>query len=286
VEGREQTIDLMVRAVAVGDRYFETMRIPLRSGRGLEEADGAGRPRVAVISETLARREFPNENPIGKRFTADLRAPAETTFRIVGVAGDANLKDPRDAEHRECVYFRYEQWAFPPQAMVAQVRLAPGVSAAVAADRLREALRGLDPALAFYGVQTIEQASETLLASERLAALLTAFFGGSAALLFAVGIHGVVARSLAMREKEAAIRVALGGRARQVVWALARGPLWCAGAGAAAGTAILAVAVQGKVDLASVAGAVSILVVMAAAALAAPAWRVRTMQPAAVLKKD
>ncbi len=114
-----------------------------------------------------------------------------------------------------------------------------------------------------------------LLAGERLAAML-----------FAVGIHAVASRDLAMRAREAAIRVVLGGRVGQVVWALARGTLLWAGMGLAAGVLILPVAVPGKVEPVYVAAAVLILLMMAGAALATPVWRVRNLQPAAMLKRD
>lgn len=290
VKGRERTDDRPVRGVVVGANYFDTMRIPLRYGQ-LPDS----RNRTAVISETLARLEFPNESPIGRRFISDLRQPEATTFEIVGVVADASLNDPRHRAHLECVYFSYRQWAFTPQAMVVQARLAPGLSVTVAADRLRQALRDVDPSLAFYDVRTIEQASESLLVSERLAALLTAFFGAAAALLFAVGMHGVVSRDLAARAKEAAIRVVLGGRVARVVWALARGPLLSAAIGLVAGVVLLAGIAPALSPLLTnvrlsdpvfVAAAAGILLLMAMAALAAPAWRVRNLQPAAVLKKE
>lgn len=290
VKGREQKEDRFVRSVAVGANYFETLRIPLRRGRLPND-----RERVAVISESLARREFPNEDPIGKRFSADLREPEATTFEIVGIVADANLKDPREREHLECVYFSYRQWVFTLQAIVVQARLAPGVPVAAGADRLRQALREVDPSLAFYGMRTIEQASESLLASERLAALLTSFFGIAAALLFAVGMHGVVSRDLVARAKEVAIRVVLGGRAGHVLWALARGPLLAACGGLTAGI-IMLVSIAPKLsplltnvrpaNPAFMAASAAVLLIMCAAALLAPGWRVRTLQPAAVLKKD
>jgi predicted permease len=295
VKGRERTEDRLVRAVAVGANYFDTMRIPLRAGRLPEDRDDADAPRVAVISESLARLEFPDESPIGRRFTADLREPEKTTFEIVGVVGDTNLHDPRERHPSVCVYLPYRQWVFTPQAVVVQARLAPGAPVATAADMLRQALRDVDPSMAFYDVRTIEQASDAMLAGERLAALLTTFFGVAAALLFAVGIHGVVSRDLAVRAKEAAIRVVLGGQAAQVVWALARGPLLAAGGGLAVGVILLAgiapmlsslLTSVRPADPVFVAGAAAILLVMAAAAVAVPAWRVRNLQPAAVLKKD
>src|SRR5262249_15009237 len=99
--------DLIPRAVAVGPDYFATMQIPLRRGRLLTDRDDQSSPHVAVISESLARRAFPDADPLGQRFTADLRMPRESTFEIVGVAGDAELQDPRRRGNRDCVYLPY-----------------------------------------------------------------------------------------------------------------------------------------------------------------------------------
>ncbi len=290
VRGREKREDHFVRSIAVGEHYFDTLRIPLRQGRLPSD-----RERTAVISESLARREFPHEDPLGQRFIGDLRDPAGTTFEIVGVVADANLQDPRNQLHLECVYFSYRQWAFAPQSVVVQARLAPGVPAAAGAARLRQALHDVDPALAFYAVRTIEQASESLLATERLTAWLTSFFGVSAALLFAVGLHGLVSRDLAARAKEVAIRLVLGAHPSSIVGSLARGPLLAAAAGLAAGVGLLT-AVAPKLtalptkglpaDTRFLLASAAFLLASCAAALVLPVWRARTMQPTTVLQLD
>lgn len=295
VAGRGREDGPIVRAVAVGPGYFEAMRIPLRSGRLLAERDGTGAPRVALISEALARREFPNESPLGRRFTADLRSPRETTFEIVGVVGDVNLTDPRNRLHRECVYFPYRQWAFPPQSIVLHARLAPGGSVEAASQALRAAVRDVDPALALFEVRTIEQATASLLASERLATFLTAFFAAVAALLCALGIYGVVSRELAARTREAAIRLALGGEFAGVVWRLARRPVRAVTVGLGAGAMLLsriAPAMQPLLSGSEERGpawlllAVLALATVAAVAIAIPALRARRVEPAAVLRQE
>jgi predicted permease len=295
VKGREQEKDRIVRAVAVGTNYFETLRIPLRKGRLPQAHDNASAPRVAVISESLARREFPDEDPIGKSFIADLRSPAETTFQIVGVVGDTDLSDLRTDANRACVYLPYRQWAFTPQSIVLHARLTPSGSALAAAAAMREAVRELDPTLALYGVRTVEQATESLLASERLAALLTTFFGLTAALLCALGIYGAVSREMAARTKEAAIRIALGGRWASVIWQLARRPVLAVLIGLIAGLLLLLAispvlqplltSVQTS-DPLVVGGAITALMALTMAAIAMPARRVRKLQPAAILRQD
>ena len=152
------------------------MRIPLLSGRLPDSRDNERAQRIAVISESLARREFPDEHPIGKRFTDDLRRPDESTFEIVGIVGDILLNDPRNRSHRACVYFPYRQWALPPQSLTVQARVAASSTPAAAIQGMRRALRDVDPKLAFYDVRTIQQATESLVAGEWLATLLTSFF--------------------------------------------------------------------------------------------------------------
>lgn len=294
VVGRGRESGPLVRAVAVGPGYLEMMRIPLRSGRLLNERDEAGGLRVAVISESLARREFPNDSPLGKRFTADLRNPAETTFEIVGVVGDVNLSDPRDWAHRECVFLPYRQWAFPPQSIVLHARLNETGSPAAASQALRAAVHDIDPSLALFDVRTIEQATEALLVSERLTTLLTIFFAAAAALICALGIYGVVSRELATRMRETAIRLALGGKFTNVVVRVARGPILAVTAGLGGGAVLLLAMAPVMRPLLSdlhaspslIIGSVLLLALVAAAAVAIPATRTRRLEPSALLKQD
>ncbi|MBL8231713.1 MAG: ABC transporter permease [Bryobacterales bacterium] len=283
-----------VRAVAVGPGYFEAMRIPLRSGRLLNERDETGAARVAVISESLARREFPEESPLGRRFTADMRSPKETTFEIVGIVGDVNLTDPRKWVHRECVFFPYRQWAFPPQSIVLHARLAGTGSPAAAVHAFRTAVRSVDPSLALFDIRTIEQATGALLVAERLTSFLTVFFAAAAALLCALGIYGVVSRELVARTRETAIRVALGGRFAVVVLRIARGPIFAAVSGLAGGIVMLLFMgpVMGpllngtRLTLPLIAGSVIAVGCLAAVAVVIPAAKARRMETSTLLRRD
>ena len=294
VAGRETEAGPIVRAVAVGPGYLQTMRIPLRAGRLLNERDDTAALRVAVITESLARREFPNENPIGKRFIADRRSPLQTTFEIVGVVGDVNLTDPRNWVHRECVFLPYRQWAFPPQSIVLHARIAGTTSPAATVQALRTAVRHVDPTLSLFGIRSIEQATEALLVSERLATSLTLFFAAAAALLCALGIYGGVSRELAARRKELAIRLALGGRLPTIMLRLAKGPVAFLLVGLTAGVVLLiAIAplirpLLGTAPLSPwlVAAAVFLLTLIASAAFALPAIRARKLEPAALLRQE
>jgi ABC-type antimicrobial peptide transport system permease subunit len=153
----------------------------------------------------------------------------------------------------------------------------------------------VDPALALFEVRTIEQATASLLASERLATFLTAFFAAVAALLCALGIYGVVSRELAARTREAAIRLALGGEFAGVVWRLARRPVRAVTVGLGAGAMLLsriAPAMQPLLSGSEERGpawlllAVLALATVAAVAIAIPALRARRVEPAAVLRQE
>ncbi len=294
VAGRGRESGPSVRAVAVGPGYLEAMRIPLRRGRLLNERDETGALRVAVISESLARREFPNDSPLGKRFTADLRSPNETTFEIVGVVGDVNLSDPRNWTHRECVFFPYRQWAFPPQSIVLHARLSRTGSSAAASQALRVAVHDVDPSLALFNVRTIEQATEALLVSERLTTFLTMFFAAAAALICALGIYGVVSHELATRIREIAIRLALGGKFTEVVLHVSRGPILAVIAGFGGGAVLLLAMAPMMRPLLSdqhaspplIIGSVFLLALVAAVAVAIPATKTRRLEPSALLRQD
>jgi predicted permease len=295
VAGRGRESGPMVRAVAAGPGYLEAMGIPLRSGRLLNERDDAGAPRVAVITESLARREFPNGDALGRRFTADLRSPEETTFEIVGVVGNVDLSNPRSAvEREECVFLPYRQWAFSPQAIVLHARVSETGTFAAAAQALRTAVQEVDPAVAVFDVRSLEQATESLLVSERLTTWLTLFFAGAAVLLCGLGICGVASRELAARMRETAIRMALGGTLTAVMGRVARAPVFAVLAGLGGGVALLVMLAPAMRPLLSEArpnvvmmlGAALFLLLVAVVAIGIPANRVRKVEPGALLRQD
>ncbi len=294
IVGRESETGPIPRAVAVGPGYLEAMRIPLRSGRLLQDRDDAQHPRVAVITESLARRAFPHQNPLGQRFVADRRSPTQTTFEIVGVVADVNLADPRNWTQRDCVFLPYRQWAFPPQSIVLHARLAENASPAASVQAFRTALHQVDPNLALFGIRSIEQATGALLVTERLATLLTLFFASAAALLCALGIYGVVSRELATRLREIAIRLALGGKLPTILLHIAKRPVTAVLAGLCAGAVFgIALAPILKPFLGDappspwlVAAAVFLLTLIASAAFALPAIRARKLEPAALLRQE
>jgi len=271
--------------LTVGEAFFETLGIPVVFGRSFTPADTAGAPRVVVVNETLARRYFVDEPPLGQvlKFGRD-------EWTVIGVSQDARYTDIRDGAPA-IVYFSFRQSRIPTASFALRTAQPP-LSLVPAA---RKAVAAIDPNVPLLSVTTQEAARDETLRQERMFATLVGALASLAVLLACIGLYGLLAYNVARRTSEFGIRSALGAQSGDIARSIVYEALGLAAAGIAVGvpTAIaLAQIIKNRLygvtptdPLTFISGA---LLILAVAALACwlPARRAAKVDPMEALRAE
>ena len=224
VEGTAKDSTVETDMLTVGPEYFETMRIPLQSGRTLKMSDMRSKQEVAVVNQTFVRRFLQGKNPVGMHLLSD---DNRVNREIVGVVGDAKYDQLRD---------RVEPTAYLPMKsgmVFFELRTGPKPEALIPA--VRRLVNEVNENLPVFELRTQTETIDRLLFNERLVARLSALFGLLALLLACVGLYGLLSYEVTRRTREIGIRTALGAQRSGVMRLVMAEGLLLAVFGAAAG---------------------------------------------------
>jgi putative ABC transport system permease protein len=214
----------------IGQDYLRTLGIPLLRGRSLDNSDRLDSPQAILVSDTFARRHFPNEDPLRKRVGIGIGTTG-LTYQIVGVVGDVKTRG-LDEEIEPACYLSYLQYPLSEMSLVVRTTAPDAVNIVSA---VRKEVAQVDQELAISDIRTMSQLVSAAVAPQRFILLTLGLFAGLALLLAAIGIYSVMAYTVTRRAHEIGIRLALGARPAEVLRLLIRQGMRLAGIGAGIG---------------------------------------------------
>ena len=270
--------------------YFRTVGLAITRGRGFRAEDAADNRRVCVVSESLARRYFPNDSPLGKRVTWGGSNFDAEGLEIVGVAEDARYNDVR-TESLNMVYVPGTQG----ERYLTRVQVRAHDHATALPNAIRSALRESEPRLAVGAIDTLDDRINTSIGVERVLGWLTMTFGVAALALVCLGVYGTIAYTVRRRTAELGLRIALGADRAAVQWLIIREVLMLVAVGGSVGLplAFLAARAAGALlygtapsDPAAYVASAGVLVMVCTAAAYIPAVRASRLDPTLAMRAD
>lgn len=282
--GQQPTAD--IRVVTPG--LFDTLRIPLLEGRDFGPDDRAGTPMVAVVNATLARELGKDGAALGRRLA--LRWGNDAQVEVIGVVGDVHLTS-LESPARATVYLPHQQDGNNFMTLMLRTGGSPGALV----PGLRATIGALDPALPLGRTLPLEEVVSDSLRSRRFVLLLVAVFGGSALALAGIGLFGVMAYLVAQRTSELGLRLVLGARPLDLLRLVIGDGMRLVALGLALGLAgglVASRTLESQLfgvrpwDPPALVGVALALSLVSLAALAAPAWRAASIEPARAIRAD
>jgi predicted permease len=276
----------------ISPEFLQTMRIPLVSGRNFTDAD-RNNPYVVLLSERVVHEGFPGENPIGHKIDKIVpskdKVNGNSAVTVVGVVANARINGLKDTA--AVVYLPY--YAYTPWTLSFLVRSSQPSAALI--PEMRRTLWSIDPQVAIPIVKSLDDQVSDSVASDRFQTLLLSSFGAAALLLALLGVYGVLAYSVSLRQQEFGIRIALGSDKARLTALVLRQAAWPVLGGAAAGLLLAFAAARWvssllyqtrPVDPVAIAGSLALLIGAAALAAVLPARRAAQVDLIEVLRNE
>lgn len=277
--------DMNVGYATVGPRFLQVMRMPLLAGRDIASTDREGTATVAIVNETMARRFWPDRNPIGQYLTM-----ANRRLQVVGVAGNGKYESLSEEPR---AFFYVPLWQTYRSDVALVVRTAGDPRAML--PTIARTIRALDARLPVIENRTMTEHLETSLFTGRLAAMLIGALGGLALLLASVGLYAVIAYSVSLQTVELGVRMAFGAQAPVILGMVVRRGLRLSVVGVVLGAAMAFALTQilsnqlhgvNARDPLVFLGVASLVLIAGAAACVVPAWRAIRVDPIVALRHE